>query len=71
LPEREPFRSRRKPLTHSSPPTKIQGEQDEKDHDSNDADDVRYPGKRTGYIAGVRPDEADSRPYDEQSDHRR
>jgi hypothetical protein len=46
------------------------GEGDQKKHDSNDIDEVRHPGKRTGYVAGVRPDETDNRPDDEQKHHR-
>jgi hypothetical protein len=46
------------------------GEGNQKKHDSTDANDVRHPGKRTGHVAGVRPDKADNRPHDEQNDHR-
>jgi hypothetical protein len=63
----DPFHSRRKPL--AAPTTKVHGESDQKKHDSNDADDVRYPGKRPCDVAGIRPDEANGRSHDEQSDH--
>jgi hypothetical protein len=40
------------------------GERDQEKQNPNDADDIRYHGDRTGNVAGVSPDEADSRPYD-------
>src|SRR5438105_10384140 len=49
------------------PPLALHGQGDQKNHDSNDTDHVRHPGKRTGHI--VRPYEADNRPDEEQSDH--
>ena len=58
----------RKPL--SPMPTPVRGERDQKQHDPNNADDVRHPCKPTRQVAGVRPEEANSRSHDEQSDHR-
>jgi len=52
------------------PATTFHGEGDQNQHDSNAADDVRHHGNRTGHVAGVRPDETDDRPDDEQSDNR-
>jgi hypothetical protein len=49
-PEPAPFDSRRKPL--ALPPPAFHGEADQKSHDPDDTDDVRYPGKRTGHVAG-------------------
>ena len=59
---------RSKPL--ALPPTTGHGKGDQEKHDSNDTDDVRHHGYPTGEIARVRPDEADNRSHDEQSNHR-
>ena len=45
------------------------GKRDQESHNDDSADDVRRHGKRTGDIARVRPDQADNRAHDEQSDH--
>lgn len=45
-------------------------EADQEGHDPNDADDVCHQGERTGEVARVSPDQADSRSYDEDSTHR-
>ena len=47
-----------------------QGKGDQEKSDSNRTNDVRNHGYRTGEIACVRPDQADNRSRDEQSDHR-
>ena len=63
------FRSRRKPLALSLPPGH-DGKRNQERHNAHGTDDVRRHGKRTGDIARVRPDQADNRAHDEQSDHR-
>jgi hypothetical protein len=55
----------RLPLTPSH-----DAKRDQEKHDSDQTDHVRHPGKRTGDVTRVRPHETDSRPYDEQCDHR-
>jgi hypothetical protein len=54
----------------SQPTMTLHGEHSHENHDSNDADDVRHPGKRTCGVVRVCPDETDDRPHDEQGDHR-
>jgi hypothetical protein len=46
------------------------GQRNQERHNAHGTDDVRRHGKRTGDIARVRPDQADNRAHDEQSDHR-
>ena len=48
----------------------VHGQTDQKSDDRGEADDVRDPSERTGRVAGVRPDQTNSRPDDEQTDHR-
>ena len=43
---------------------------DQEKHDSEATDEVRHHGNQTGNVAGVGPDEADSRSHDEHGDHR-
>ena len=63
------FRSQRKPLALSLPPGH-DGKRNQERHNAHGTDDVRRHGKRTGDIARVRPDQADNRAHDEESDHR-
>ena len=55
----------RLPLTPSH-----DAKRDQEKHDSDQTDHVRHTGKRTGDVTCVRPYETDSRPDDEQCDHR-
>ena len=47
-----------------------QGKRHREEHDSNDADDVRYHGESAREIARVGPDEADDRSDDENGNRR-
>lgn len=57
------------PLSRVPPAPSHDGEGDQENHDSGDANDVRHNGDETGNVARVRPDEANNRPYDEYGDH--
>src|SRR5712691_704367 len=54
----------------AGPTTTLHAESNQQNHDSSDANDVRYPSKRTGRVTGVRPDQTNNRPDDQQTDHR-
>ncbi len=56
---------RKPPLTQSH-----DGEGDQENNDSEDTDDVRRDGDKTGNVARVRPEETDYRSHDEDSHHR-
>jgi hypothetical protein len=45
------------------------GKGDQEKHDPDGTDDVRHDGNQTGYVTGVRPDEANNRSHDEHGNH--